>query len=176
MAAGLADPTMNTTASTSMTVTTEQQYSVVAVDPNDAIPNANVVTGNRRIEQTSEETITRNGTARPMTAMERYENMVDDLPSLSSDSSPPTPPTPSPTVSSSGSSGSHTLENIMNSMQYPPGGPTDNAGIANMATFKVMLVCTITIGYEIIGTGVISFIPATKACEDETRGWSQRQD
>ncbi len=62
-----------------------------------------------------------------MSAIERYENMVDDLPSLSSDSTPSTPVTPAtppPTVSSSSGSERNTLQHIINNMDFPPGGPT----------------------------------------------------
>ncbi len=146
MAAGLAEPTMDMTASNTISTTTEQQYSVVAVDPNVAIPNSTIVTGTRTVQDTSEQTITMNGTHRPpMSPIERYENMIDDLPSLSSDSSPPTPATPPPTVSSGSSSETNTVQHIMNHMEFPPGGPTDNAnqvagGLVKKEQFKVMIV------------------------------------
>ncbi len=166
MAAGLAEPSMDMTASASTTVTTEQQYSMIAVDPNVAIPNSTVVSGTRTVQETSEETVTRNGhsQAQPMSPIQRYENMVDDLPSLSSDSTPTTPPTPSPTVSS-GSSGSNTLQNIINGMEFPPGGPTDGGmgvGVACNNQFKVDKVVSVLCWY-LSTLGFYILLSATQA-------------
>ena len=140
---------MDTTVSASNTVTREQEYSVMAVDPNLAIPNVTVIRGTRTQQETSEETLTRpaDHPEPTLNAIQRYENMEDDLPSLSSVS---TPSTPSAKVSSgaersSSSSGNNPVANIINNMDFPPGVPTDNVahGIAQKAQFKVTLQCSV---------------------------------
>ncbi len=108
---------LDVTAKSATTSTTHQEYQVVMVDPNTAIPQ-------HRASGSKDTTVTVLETARaepvlvrPMTPMEKYNEMLDDLPEVPTSSSSSAKSVKFSTDSSSGSNGG--VAKIMKTM-----GPT----------------------------------------------------
>ncbi len=116
MAAASEEP-MDLTTNMATTTSVHQHYEILAVDPNTAIPQHCASGTKDSTVSVKESTTTSPVLVRAMTPMERYNEMIDDLPEVPSSSSSSQPSAKFSTDTSSSSNGG--VAKIMKSM-----GPT----------------------------------------------------